>query len=84
MLESVVKAYNEAISETDKAAAKVRQILRERGLEGRIQLAVGGAPYRFGNALRQAVGADGWAADGIGAGKLIVGLIKAARRGNPP
>jgi methanogenic corrinoid protein MtbC1 len=57
-------------------ARKVRQILKARGLEERIRLIVGGAPYRFDNELYKAVGADGWAPDGVNAGRAIVDLIK--------
>ena len=60
----------------EMGARKVRQILHERGLEQRIKLVVGGAPYRFDNELYKTVGADGWAADGINAGRVIVNLIK--------
>ena len=57
-------------------APKVRQLLGERGLEGRIRMVVGGAPYRFDDQLYQRVGADAWAADGVSAGQVIVDLIK--------
>lgn len=59
---------------------KVRQILRERRLEDRIALVVGGAPYRFDGELYKKVGADGWAPDGISAGRMIVDLIRARRK----
>ncbi|HTY99704.1 MAG TPA: cobalamin-dependent protein, partial [Rhodocyclaceae bacterium] len=55
---------------------KVRQLLRERGLEGRFKIVVGGAPYRFDGELYKSVGADAWAPDGISAGRVIVDLIK--------
>jgi trimethylamine corrinoid protein len=58
---------------------KVRALLRERGLEGRIRIAVGGAPFRFDEQLYKSVGADGWAPDGISAGRVIVDLIKGAQ-----
>jgi trimethylamine corrinoid protein len=54
----------------------VRRILRERGLEGRIKLVVGGAPYLFDPFLYQSVQADGWAPDGVTAGRVIGDLIK--------
>jgi trimethylamine corrinoid protein len=57
-------------------ARRVRQILQERGLEKRFRLVVGGAPYRFDNELYKTVGADGWAADGVNAGRVIIDLIK--------
>jgi trimethylamine corrinoid protein len=60
---------------------KVRRILHERGLEDRFKLVVGGAPYRFDDVLYRSVGADAWAADGVGAGRLIVDLIKEIKEG---
>lgn len=57
-------------------ASKVRHILKERGLENRFRLIVGGAPYRFDEELYKSVGADAWAADGVNAGRVIVNLIK--------
>jgi methanogenic corrinoid protein MtbC1 len=54
----------------------VRRLLKERGLEGRIRIVVGGAPYRFDGELYKTVGADGWAPDGISAGRVIVDLIR--------
>jgi methanogenic corrinoid protein MtbC1 len=57
-------------------ALKVRQILKERGLEKRIKLIVGGAPYRFDEHLYKAAGADAWAPDGVSASRVIVDLIK--------
>lgn len=54
---------------------KVRQILRQRNLEQKIKLVVGGAPYRWDSHLYQAVQADAWAEDGITAGKIIKELI---------
>jgi methylmalonyl-CoA mutase cobalamin-binding domain/chain len=59
-----------------QGAIRVRQLLKERGLEDRIRLVVGGAPYRFDNELYKSVGADAWAADGVSAGKVIIDLIK--------
>jgi methanogenic corrinoid protein MtbC1 len=63
----------------ENGSRKVRQILKERGLEDRIKVVVGGAPYRFDEQLYKTVGADGWASDGIAAGKMIVDLIRATR-----
>jgi trimethylamine corrinoid protein len=54
---------------------KVRQLLNEQGLEDRIRIAVGGAPYRFDGELYRAVGADAYATDGVTAGKVIIDLI---------
>lgn len=61
-------------------ALRVRQILRERGLEGRFRLVVGGAPYRFDDELFKSVGADAWAPDGVSAAKVIVNLIREFRQ----
>lgn len=55
---------------------KVRQILRQRGLEDRIKVVVGGAPYRFDAELYKSVGADAWAVDGITACQVIADLIR--------
>lgn len=63
----------------ENGARKVRQLLHERGLEKKIKIAVGGAPYRFDPELYRTVGADGWAPDGVTAGKVIAELIKEAR-----
>ncbi|WP_255210715.1 cobalamin B12-binding domain-containing protein [Methylogaea oryzae] len=60
----------------ENGCLKVRQLLRERGLEGRIKIAVGGAPYRFDPELYKTVQADAWAEDGITAGRAILDLIK--------
>ena len=63
----------------EDGCCKVRALLRERELEPRIKVAVGGAPYRFDEELYRKVGADAWAVDGVVAGKMIVQLIKEAR-----
>lgn len=60
----------------DGGCKRVRQILRERGLEHRIRIVVGGAPYRFDETLYRTVGADAWAPDGVSAGRVILDLIK--------
>ena len=62
------------------AALGVRKFLRDRALEQRIKLAVGGAPYRFDHDLYRTVGADAWAEDGIVAGTVISALIKEVRQ----
>ncbi|MBI5141452.1 MAG: cobalamin B12-binding domain-containing protein [Nitrospirae bacterium] len=58
----------------------VRELLRKRGLEDRIKIIVGGAPYRYDLELYKTVGADASADDGITAGRVIAGLIKEVRR----
>jgi methanogenic corrinoid protein MtbC1 len=60
---------------SDEGCKKVRQILHERGLEDKIKIIVGGAPYRFDRELYKTVGADAWADDGMSAGKVIRDLI---------
>lgn len=63
----------------EHGAVRVRELLKERGLEGSIRLVVGGAPYRFDESLYQVVGADGWAADGVTGAHLITRLIREVR-----
>lgn len=60
----------------EQGVRKVRKLLQERGLEDRFRIVVGGAPYRFDEQLFRTVGADGWASDGVSAGKVIVDLIR--------
>jgi methanogenic corrinoid protein MtbC1 len=64
----------------ENGCRKVRQILRERGLEARLRIVVGGAPYRFDPELYKAVGADAWAADGVSASKVIADLIREVKK----
>lgn len=59
-----------------QGSLKVRQLLKEQGLENSIRIAVGGAPYRFDGQLYRAVGADAYATDGVTAGKVIIDLIR--------
>jgi methylmalonyl-CoA mutase cobalamin-binding domain/chain len=63
----------------ENGCLKVRRILKERGLEGKIRIIVGGAPYRYDANLYKIVQADAWAPDGITAGKVITALIKEVR-----
>jgi methanogenic corrinoid protein MtbC1 len=60
----------------ENGCIKVRHILKEKGLEDKIKIVVGGAPYRFDEGLYRVVQADAWAEDCIAAGKLITDLIK--------
>ena len=53
----------------------VRQLLKEQGLEDRIKIIVGGAPYTWDTDLYKTVQADAWAGDGISAGRVIKDLI---------
>lgn len=54
----------------------VRALLQERGLESRIKIIVGGAPYRHDPDLFRAVKADSWARDGVEAVSAIRELLK--------
>ena len=60
---------------SDLGCIKVREILKERNLEAKIKIVVGGAPYRWDPNLYKIVQADAWAEDGITAGKVIKDLI---------
>jgi len=59
----------------EDGSLKVRALLKERNLEDKIKLVVGGAPYRFDHELYRKVGADTWAADGVTAAKIIRQVI---------
>jgi trimethylamine corrinoid protein len=61
---------------SEKGSLRVRALLKEKGLEDKIKLVVGGAPYRFDPELYSKVGADGWAPDGVTAAKIITQLIR--------
>lgn len=63
----------------ENGSLKVRELLKQRGLEQKIKLVVGGAPYRFDPKLYAKVGADGWAADGVTAAKVIAELIRGVK-----
>jgi methylmalonyl-CoA mutase cobalamin-binding domain/chain len=60
---------------SEQGSLAVRQLLKERGLEDRIKIVVGGAPYTWDTELYKIVQADAWARDGISAGKVIKDLI---------
>ncbi|MBN2712216.1 MAG: cobalamin-dependent protein [Planctomycetes bacterium] len=57
-------------------ALGVRKILRERELEGKIKIMVGGAPFRFDHGLYEHVNADGWGENGLEAVATAKRLIK--------
>ena len=61
-------------------ASKVRQILKARGLEDKIKLVVGGAPFRFDPDLVKLVQADGWAENGVSAVKVIMDCIREVKQ----
>ena len=60
----------------DEGPKGVRAELHRRGLENKIRLVVGGAPYLFDSALYRKVGADGWAADAFSAVTTIGALCE--------
>jgi Predicted cobalamin binding protein len=60
---------------SEQGCLAVRQLLKDRGLEDRIKIIVGGAPYTWDAELYKVVQADTWAGDGISAGKVIKDLI---------
>ena len=60
----------------ENGCLKVREILKERGLENKIKIIVGGAPFRFDPELYKVIQADAWADDGVTAGNVILNLIK--------
>jgi methanogenic corrinoid protein MtbC1 len=60
----------------ENGCLRVRQLLKERGLESQIKLVVGGAPYRFDPNLYRTVHADAWAENALLAGKVIIDLIQ--------
>lgn len=54
----------------------VRRILKERGLEDRLKIIVGGAPFCFDDQLYRKVGADAWSENGLSAAEVIIGLLR--------
>lgn len=64
----------------DNGCIKVREILKQRGLENKIKIIVGGAPYRYNTNLYKTVQADAWAPNGIEAGKVVINLISEVQR----
>ena len=59
----------------EQGPLRVRALLREQGLEQRIRLIVGGAPYRFNEELYREVGADAWADSAAEAPAVIARLL---------
>lgn len=64
----------------ENGALKVRQILRERQLEARFKIIVGGAAYRWDHALYKAVEADAWAENGMLAADVVCALVQEVRQ----
>lgn len=65
---------------SEHSCLAVRQLLKERRLEDRIKIVVGGAPYTWDTELYKVVQADAWASDGVSAGKVIKDLIVGMRK----
>ncbi len=63
----------------ENGCLRVRELLKERGLENKIRIIAGGAPFRFDRELYKAIRADAWAEDAVTAGKVIVELIQEVR-----
>jgi methanogenic corrinoid protein MtbC1 len=63
----------------EQGCIRVREVLRERKLEGKIKIAVGGAAFRFDHDLYKTVHADAWSEEAISAGKVIEDLISEVR-----
>ena len=64
----------------ENGSLAVRRLLQERGLEAKIRIIVGGAPFRFDDGLYRTVQADAWASDGVTASKVVADLIKEVRQ----
>jgi methylmalonyl-CoA mutase cobalamin-binding domain/chain len=71
-----ISAMMDRTARGEDGCRRVRRLLRERGLEGRIKIAVGGAPFRLDHQLYRAVEADAWAENGIRAGRVVADLVK--------
>lgn len=60
----------------EQGPRRVRELLRDRGLDRRIKLVVGGAPYRFDDSLYRQVEADAWGATAVDGTHVIARLIR--------
>jgi 5-methyltetrahydrofolate--homocysteine methyltransferase len=63
----------------ERGPKQVRRLLRERGLEKRLRVIVGGAPYRFHENLFREVGADAWADSAAEAPAVVARLVREVR-----
>ncbi len=64
----------------ENGPTRIRQLLKEKKIEDRIRLIVGGAPYHFDHELYKMVGADSWSEDGTKAAGIISKLIKEVKQ----
>ncbi len=63
----------------ERGPKMVRKLLKEQGLEKKIRIIVGGAPYRYHDQLYRQVGADGWCDTAAGAPELVANMVKEVR-----
>ncbi len=63
----------------ERGPKRVRQMLREQGLEDRLRIIVGGAPYRFHENLYIEVGADAWGDTAAQAPEIVTRLVREVR-----
>lgn len=63
----------------ERGPKRVRQLLQERGLEDRLRILVGGAPYRFHENLYREVGADAWGDTAAQAPGIVARLVREVR-----
>jgi len=63
----------------ERGPKRVRQMLREQGLEDRLRIIVGGAPYRFHENLYLEVGADAWGDTAAQAPEIVARLVREVR-----
>jgi 5-methyltetrahydrofolate--homocysteine methyltransferase len=63
----------------ERGSKQVRRLLQERGLERKIRIIVGGAPYRFHNSMFREVGADAWADTAAEAPAVVARLVQEVR-----
>jgi len=63
----------------ERGPKRVRQLLREGGLEQTTRIIVGGAPYRFHDNLFREVGADAWADTAAQASAVVARLVREVR-----
>ncbi|GFE62752.1 B12-binding domain-containing protein [Geobacter sp. AOG2] len=63
----------------ERGPKRVRQLLNEQGLEHKMRIIVGGAPYRFHDNLFREVGADAWADTAAEAPAVVARLVKELR-----
>lgn len=63
----------------EQGSKRVRQLLKERGLEDSMRILVGGAPFRYNDKLYEEVGADAWADTAAEAPAVVERLVGEVR-----